>query len=167
MVYWAPMRHNKHRQPVILSAPEQKQVRALLRRGKHSARVAARARILLLSHQGKSKDTIAWTLFIGRSTVQRIRDRYNDGGLDLALYDSPRTGQPPKIDELGEAHLVALACSAAPDGRDHWTLELLQKQMVKDGKVRSISTVALWKRLKERGIKPWREKNVVCANAHV
>jgi hypothetical protein len=57
--------------------------------------------------------------------------------------------------------LVAIVCSDPPAGNDHWTLELLQKQMIKDKKVKSISTVALWKRLNNRGIKPWREKNAV------
>jgi hypothetical protein len=56
---------------------------------------------------------------------------------------------------------VALACSDPPEGSDHWTLELLQQKMIEDGKLTKISTVALWKRLKDRGIKPGREKNVV------
>ena len=52
------------------------------------------------------------------------------GGMDHALYDAPRTGQPPKISDTAEAHLVATACSSPPAGRDHWTLELLQKRMI-------------------------------------
>jgi hypothetical protein len=68
---------------------------------------------------------------------------------------------------MGEAHLVALATSTPPKGEVRWTLELLRKQMVSDGKApREISTVALWKRLTARHIKPWREKNVVHSNAY-
>lgn len=170
MVYWVHMHHKKpqrlRQQPIVLSAEETERLRTILCRGKENARVLTRARILLLSHQGKAKDTIARDLFTGRSTVQRIRDRYGDGGLDLALYDLPRPGQPPKLDEVGEAHLVALACTSAPEGRDHWTLELLRERMVKDRQVESISTVAIWKRLDARGIKPWREKNVVRAEVN-
>ena len=94
-------------------------------------------------------------------TVERIRARYAEGGIGRALCDAPRSGQPTKLDEQAEAHLVALACSDPPEGSDHWTLELLQKKMIEDKKVKEISTVTLWKRLTSRGIKPWREKNLV------
>ena len=146
---------------IELGGGEQAHIHAILKKGKHNARVINRARILLYSHNGIGKDAIASGLGIGRSTVQRTRDHYHEGGIDRALYDAPRPGQPPKLDEKAEAHLVALACSDPPEGSDHGTLELLQQQMIEDGKLTKISTVALWKRLKDRGIKPWREKNVV------
>jgi len=104
---------------------------------------------------------MAVQLGLGRSTVQRTREHDRAGGLNRALDDAPRPGQPPKLDDNAEAHLVAIACSDAPEGRDHWTLELLQERMIADKKVKTISTVAIWKHLKKRGIKPWREKNVV------
>ena len=165
MICWWYM--NKPHQHIIqLSRKDLIQVHTIIRRGKHNARVITRARILLLSHKGGGKDAIACTLDIGRSTVQRIRDRYRDAGLKSALYELPRSGQPPKLDEKAEAHLVAIACSCPPDGRDRWTLELLQERMIQDNRVEHISTVALWKRLKRRGIKPWREKNVVYSRAY-
>lgn len=97
--------------------------------------------------------------------MQRTRDHDRADGLTRALYDAARPGQPPKLDDNAEAHLVAIACSDPPQGSDHWTLELLRQRMIQDGKVTDISTVALWKRLKKRGIKPWREKNVVHSHA--
>jgi transposase len=152
---------------IQLSKKELDKVQSIIRRGQQNARVITRARILLLSHRGEGKDTIADKLDIGRSTVQRILDYYRIDGIDRALYDAPRPGQPPKITDEGEAHLVALATSAPPDGEERWTLELLRDRMVKDGKApEDITTVALWKRLDSREIKPWREKNVVRANAH-
>src|SRR3989338_2017735 len=72
----------------------------------------------------------------------------------------PRPGPPGKPPPKAEAYLVALACSAPPKGRDHWTLELLQERLIKENKVRSISTVAIWHRLRDREIKPWRGKKV-------
>lgn len=156
-----------HKHTIQLSREEHAQVQRIIRRGKNNARVITRARILLLTHQGEGKDAVASHLGVGRSTVQRIRDRYRKGGLDRALYDAPRRGQPPKITDAGEAHLIALATSIPPHGEERWTLELLRKRMIKDGKVpKEISTVALWKRLTERGIKPWREKNVGHSHAH-
>lgn len=151
-----------HKHTIQLSKAELVYLQNIIRRGKRNVRVVFRARILLHSHQGESKDAIARRLGIGRSTVQRIRDKYTRGGCDVALYDAPRPGQPKKITDAGEAHLVALATSDPPQGEEKWTLELLRKQMIQDGKApKEITTVALWKRLTERGLKPWREKNVV------
>lgn len=155
-----------HKHTIQLSSGEQAHLHAIIKKGKHNARVINRARILLYSHNGVGKDAIAEGMGIGRSTVQRTRDNYRESGLDRALYDAPRPGQPKKLDDKAEAHLVALACSDPPEGSDHWTLELLQERMIGDGKVKTISTVALWKRLVNRGIKPWREKNVVYPNAY-
>ena len=66
----------------------------------------------------------AGELDIGRSTVQRIGNQYHDGGIKRALFDLPRSGQPPKITDRGEAHLIALATSAPPEGTARWMLEI-------------------------------------------
>ena len=145
---------------------ERAALRVFLAKGRHSARENTRARILLESHDGKSKNSIATLLRINRSTVQNVRDRYAKGGLEHALKDRPRPGQPPKLDDTGEAYLVALATSDAPDGRDHWTLKLLQARMIKDKKVKSISDVCILTYLQKRKIKPWLEKNVVYSDHH-
>jgi transposase len=152
---------NKHKHTIQLSSKELAQIRSIIRRGKHSARALTRARILLVSHRGQSKDAIAAELGINRSTVQDVRNRYAQGRLGRSLYDAPRPGQPPKLNDTAEAYLVAIACSKPPEGTHHWTLELLQERMIEDKKVDTISTVAIWKHLKKRGLKPWREKNVV------
>ena len=149
-----------HKHIIQLSKKELAHLQSIIRRGKHNARVATRARILLLSHKGKSKNATAAELEINPSTVQDVRNRYREN-LDRALYDAPRPGQPPKITDRGEAHLIALATSAPPEGTARWTLEMLKERMIEDRKVKKITTVALWKRLQRRHIKPWREKNVV------
>jgi transposase len=151
---------------IYLSAEERTQLRTLLRKGAGKARVINRARILLWLNQGIAWEHIAHDAFVSTKTIGRIHGRFAEGGLARALFDLPRSGQPTKLDTKAEAYLIALACSDAPEGRDHWTLELLQKQMVKDKKVKTISTVALWHRLNKRKIKPWREKNVVHAQSH-
>src|SRR3989344_2015391 len=124
---------------IVLTKAERATLRTLLSKGRHSARELMRARVLLKSADGIPQIRIANDEDINRSTVKDIRERFDEGGLDRALYDAPRPGQPPKLDDKAEAHLVALACSDAPEGRDHWTLELLQKQMIKDKKVEGIS----------------------------
>ncbi len=157
--------HTTHKHIIQLSKKELDAIHSIIRRGTHSARVMTRARILLLSHKGKSKKVIAVELEINPSTVQDVRNRYRES-MDRALYDAPRSGQPPKLDDAAEAHLVAVACSDPPEDASHWTLELLRKRLIADKKVKTISTVAIWQHLNDRGIKPWREKNVVRANAH-
>ena len=158
------MKSPKH--SIRLSDEEITKLKDITKKGRHNTRVVVHARVLLLSHRGVSKNTIATQLDIGRTTVQSVRKNFH-GSLDRALYDAPRPGQPKKITEKVEASLVAIACSKAPEGYDHWTLELLQKELIAKKKIKSISTVAIWRHLDDRGIKPWREKNVVRPEAHV
>lgn len=156
-----------HQPTIQLSQQDKERLQAITRRGKHNGRRITRARILLLSHTGEGKDAIASRLAIGRSTVQRTRDRYRAGGLAAALTEAPRPGAPRKLTDAGEAHLVALACAAPPEGHGHWTLDLMKERLVRDGKAPpTITTVCLWQHLNDRGLKPWREKNVVRAKAH-
>lgn len=154
---------NKYQQKhiITLSNREGRHLQGITKKGKSNAQSITRARVLLQSAHGWKDTQIAEYAGISVRTIENIRARHAQSGINRALYDAPRPGQPPKLDEKAEAHLVALACSEAPKGQDHWTLELLQKRMIRDKKVTSISTVALWKRLKSRGIKPWRGKNVV------
>jgi transposase len=132
----------------------------ITKKGQHNARTVYRAKVLLLTHQGKSKIIIALQLDISQSTVRSVRHHYREEGIDRAIYDNPRSGQPSKLTDKEEAFLIATACSAPPEGRDHWTMEMLQTEL-KTKKKKVLSTVAILKRLRKRGIKPWLEKNVV------
>jgi hypothetical protein len=76
--------------------------------------------------------------------------------LERALYDLPRPGAKPKIDGEVEAHLIALTCSDAPEGYDHWTLRLLADRLVAMEVVESISHVAVGDALKKMNLSPGR-----------
>lgn len=155
---------NKKYQPkhaIALSRREKDILKEITGKGKNNARVIKRAYILLKTDQKETDKAISEELGISKRTVQRIRTEFAANGLESALYDAPRTGQPAKLNSKSEAHLIAIACSDPPKGRKNWTLELLQKRMIKDKKVKTISTVAIWSHLANRGIKPWLEKNVV------
>ena len=154
----------KHR--VILSKLQKNQLQDITHKGRHNAREIKRAQVLLKSADGKKDATIGADVGMSTRTVERIRARFTNGGMKRAIADAPRSGQPPALDDKGEAHLVAIACSDPPEGRDRWTIELLQQRMIQDGKVREISTVTVWNYLTKRGIKPWREKNVVYPEPH-
>lgn len=146
---------------IRLSTEERRRLKEIVSKGKHSARVQTRARVLLMAAQkgvgnpGKthrktnSNQTIAEALEISARTVSRIRQRYVTGGLDAALYDQSRSGRPVEIDGEAEAKLVMLACSDPPDGRDRWTLQLLADKMVELGYVEHISDTWVMKRLKK------------------
>lgn len=124
---------------VDLQADERATLLALTSKGQLSARKLKRAQILLKADKGwKDKDIVA-ALDVSRPTVERIRKRFVEGGLEKALNEDPRPGSRSKLDEKGEAYLIALACSEAPGGRDHWTLRLLADNLVERGIVESIS----------------------------
>ena len=145
---------------VKLSVQEQRQIQGIMRKGTHQAQVVRRASVLCKSHHGMKDEDVAVHTGMSDRNISRIRKRYATQGLKRALHDAPRPGQKPVITDDAEARLVAVACSDPPDGTHHWTLELLKERMLKDKVVPHISTIAIWRHLNERGIKPWREKNV-------
>ena len=165
MIYWGYMNISK-KYIVKLSAREQRQVKCIMRKGTHQAQVVKRASVLLKSHRGMKDEDIAIHTGMSDRNISRVRKRYAIQGLERALYDAPRPGQKPVITDDAEAKLVAIACSDPPLGAHHWTLELLQERMLTDKIVEHISTVAIWNHLTQRGIKPWREKNVGHSHDH-
>lgn len=127
----------KHR--VMLTDKERKKLVAIVTKGRNKASYIQRAHILLKSADGKTDAEISQWLYISESTVRRTRLRFCDAGIDAALEDEAPTEREPLLNAQQEGHLVALACSAPPDGRERWTLELLTKRLIADGVVDSIS----------------------------
>lgn len=127
------------RTDIELIPEDRKELIHLTRKGKTSARKINRARILLMSDEGKPDGEIREALGISQTTIWRTRKRYLEGGLDWSLNEQPRPGAPPKLDGKQEAFLVALACSDAPEGRESWTMQLLADRLVQLGVVESIS----------------------------
>ena len=114
---------------VALTEEERASLEQLLRRGQHSTRKLTRARILLKADAGLDDEAIADEVQTSRPTVERLRRRFNAMRLE-ALAERPRPGRTPKLDEKGEARLIAEACSTAPEGRECWTLQLLAERVV-------------------------------------
>ena len=104
-------------------------------RGKSSARLQTRARVLDLLHRQESPTAIARILNISRMTVYRLKKRYLEEGLKAVLKDKPRSGKPPRITPKEKARITALACSDAPEGYARWTLRLLADKAVELGYV--------------------------------
>ena len=95
------------------------------RKGVHLAREVNRAHVLMALADGVPEATICQVLGLGRTALWRTRAAYRQGGLEYALHDEPRSGQPTKYQTDQEAEVVALACSAPPGGRKRWTVRLL------------------------------------------
>jgi transposase len=115
---------------VDLADDERATLTALTRKGKVAARRLKRAQILLAAADGTIDEAIAATVRCSVATVERTRKRFVLGGLDWALREAPRPGATRKLDGKQEAYLVALACSAPPAGREHWTMQLLADRLV-------------------------------------
>jgi transposase len=128
----------KKREVVILP-DERKKLKAIISSGRNKAVLIRRAHILLKASEGKTDAEISEMLYVSEQTIRRTRLRYVTEGLQAALEDKPHPKREPKLNEQQEAHLVAVACSAPPEGRARWTLELLQERLIDDGIVAGIA----------------------------
>lgn len=138
---------------IDLSADEHEHLQQLIRRGKTSTRKLTRARILLKASDGCTDDQIGAALNVGIATVERIRKRFVEAGLD-ALNERPRPGKRPKLGARAQARLIAEACSKAPDGRKQWTLQLLADRVVELKLADSCSYETVRRTLKKTGSSP-------------
>ena len=134
---------------VRLDEGEREKLTRYIRRGKSSARSLTRARILLLSDEGRDDDEIAGALKVSKSTSNRIRKRYCESGLESALNEKARSGAPTKIDGRIEAKLTLIACSELPEGKSKWTVRLLADKLVEMEVVDSISHMSVQRLLKK------------------
>lgn len=130
----------------------------IVRNGKKQAKVIMHANVLLqadCSPNGpalKAK-VIAENLNIHSRTVHRIRRKYAEEGIEAAILRKPhKQYKPRRLDGEAEAHLIALSCSQAPDGRASWTLELLANELVRLEVVDSVSKSTIRQTLKKTNL---------------
>ncbi len=143
---------------VELSDADRQGLEKLVGQGTERVRRVKRAQVLLASHRGESDAVIANTVSVGTSTVYRTKRRFVEGGLEFALAESPRPGRERKLSGEEEALLVAIACSSAPEGSAHWTLELLAGELVRRTAHEELSRETVRRRLAEQQLKPWQKK---------
>jgi len=141
--------------PVRLCEAERAQLHTLVGGGVAPARVLTHARILLKANRGEAGQgwndaSIAGALDVGLSTVARVRERYVREGLAAALGHKPSTREyRRKLDGAQEAHLIAVAFGAPPQGAARWSPRLLANQLVVLEEVESISHETVRQVLKE------------------
>ena len=152
------MKVKKYR--VQLTEEEQQELRALVSKGRAAAYKQTHARILLLSNEGHGggamqDEEIGRSLRVGTATVERVRRRCVEAGVDAALGRKEQLNRrQKKLDGQGEAHLVALACAEPPPGRVSWTLKLLADRLVEWEIVESISPETVRQTLKKTNSSP-------------
>lgn len=141
---------------VDLTQDERIELTSMLSGGKHGSRKLKRAQILLAADAGASDAEIERCVGTSGSTVYRTKRRFVEGSLEAALSERPRRGAERKLTGKEEALLVATACSAPPQGRKRWILELLADEMVRLTEHDEVSRETVRRRLKENDLKPWR-----------
>ncbi len=139
---------------VGLSEQDRRELSGLARGGECKARKLKRALVLLAADDGKSDRVIAGEVRVHAVTIERIRKRFVEEGLEAALSERLRPGKAPKLDGHQRAHLVAIACSDPPVGRTKWTMQLLPDRLVELEVVGDISDETVRVALKKGGVSP-------------
>ena len=101
---------------------------------------------------------IATELHCCQYTVTKLRERFSKERLEV-IHDKPRTGRPRIIDGDVEAHIIATACSEAPEGRKRWTLRLIAGKVVTLTDVESCSYWSVRNVLKKTNLNPGKKRN--------
>ena len=135
----------------------------LLRRGAGLARTFKKARVLQLLDEGKSIAATAKIAGVCENTVRNVEARYIESGLKWAINDHSRPGAARLLDARGEAKLIAMVCSNPPEGLARWSLAVIAHEVVHRGIADTICTATVYRILHRHALKPWQEKNVVCA----
>ena len=145
---------------VTLSEEEREQLTTIVRKGVGNARRMTRSRILLLADESRSdggwKDAeIAQALGVHQRTVERIREKCVELGVEAALHHTrPKKTKAKLLDGAGEARLVQLACSEAPNGREDWSMQLLADKLIELEVVETISRETVRTTLKKMNSSP-------------
>lgn len=132
-----------------LSKRERESVAAFRSKGAHRSREFNRAHILAALDRKIPEQQIMAVLGVGRTAIWRTRAAYLEGGLEYALHDVERPGQPKRYRAPEEAQVAALACSSPPQGARRWTVALLTQAARGHPQMRRISRESIRRLLKK------------------
>jgi len=127
---------------IKLTQDERHLLETYVSQGHKNARAINRARILLLSNDGRKVQDIAKGLGVSQTTVSNVRKKYDKKEHEYLLdflKDEPRSGRPITLDSKVEANVTMIACSKPPEGSARWTLHLIADKLVKLDVVQTIS----------------------------
>jgi transposase len=151
------------RPPLSIDVPkkDQHELRSLLKGGVQQVRVVLRALALLQLAENVSAPQIAKVIPLTSQAIRRLGHRYEQSGLQGALYEKQRPGAAEVLDASQKQRIIALVCSNPPEGRARWTVRLVAEEAVKRKLVPTVGREAIRILLLHHDLKPWREKNVV------
>ncbi|HWZ18463.1 MAG TPA: IS630 family transposase [Ktedonobacteraceae bacterium] len=147
---------------ITLSEGQHRALESLTKKGVAPANLIRHAQIL--SHIDRGPKGPGWStaqiieaFTVRRSTVERVRKRFLEQGLDAALVRRPQPARPHKrkLDGQAEAHLVALLCGQKPEEAERWSLRLVREKLVELEIVSSISHETVRQGVKKNELKPW------------
>ena len=144
-----------------LAAEDRRRIEVCLRGGIQPVRTVRRALVLQQLNQGASCLQVARQVGVGINTAYQIRKRYEEGGLERALYDKARPGAEPLLSPSQRQQVIAMVCSNPPTGQARWTVRLIAAESVRRGVVPRVGRETIRVLLQNHQLQPWREKNVV------
>ena len=150
-----------HRVHVQLRKKDRKRIAGMLQKGWESARLLRRALILRQLDQGQTARQVASQVGVACKTVRAIARRYEDEGLESALYERPRPGQERRLDTGQSQRIIAMVCGPPPQGQARWSVRLIVREAVKRKLAPGVGRETIRILLQSHDLKPWREKNVV------
>jgi transposase len=150
-----------HRVYVGLTRRDRRLVADLLSKGRESARVLRRASILRQLDVGQRVAQVAENTGVAAKTVRAIARRYEEEGLDSALYERLRPGTKRVLDTGQSQRIVAMVCGPPPEGRARWSVRLIAEEAAKRKLAPPVSRETVRMLLESHDLKPWREKKLV------
>jgi putative transposase len=145
---------------IEVSTKDQKELQILVSAGVQQVRVVLRALALLQLAKGVSAPHIAGIVPLTPQAIRKVGHRYQEGGLERALYEKQRPGAAEVLDDNQKQRLIAMVCSSPPQGRARWTVRLVAEEAVKRKLVPRVGRETIRLLLLSHDLKPWREKNV-------
>jgi transposase len=148
---------------VHLKKRDRDELDRVLNAGIQPVRVVLRGLALCQLHEGKSISEVAANVHLTAKAVREIGRRYEQSGLERALYDKQRPGAQRVLDTKQCQRIMAMVCSDPPEGRARWTVRLIAAEAVKRKLAPQVGRETIRVLLLSHDFKPWREKNVVSA----
>jgi len=133
----------------------------MLNKGWGSARVLRRALVLRQLDRRQTAGQVASQVGVASKTVRAIARRYEEEGLESALYEKPRPGQQRRLDAGQSQRIIAMVCGSPPAGQARWSVRLIAQEAVKRKLVAKVGRETIRILLRTHDLKPWRKKNVV------
>jgi len=146
---------------VRLPKRDREKLDEVLSGGIQNVRTVLRALALRHLHDGKAVSEVAANVRLTPKAVREIGRRYEDSGLEQALYDKQRPGAAALLEDSQKQRIIAMVCSDPPEGRARWTVRLVAEEAVKQRLVPRVGRETIRILLLHHDLKPWREKNVV------